>query len=320
VKSGPCTIDVQNCLLSPNYPSRYENDQKCLIDVAAINSGTISFEHFSTEAGYDKLTFTAQGQNSPKEFSGGSKGVHSGEFVPVGTITWSSDYSIVSTGFRICLGDSKSSSRTLSTVQEVNDTNIEGDTVLTASAKPGSTVLYVEGLHGFKVHDPLHIDAGYSHAEACEIEAFGNGSIIVKKPLKNDHKSGSVVQVIKKTMVVPPRGMPLANGTNISAESNSTASKPGNDNVTNIIIFACVGSVGLRGLLLSGRLAWIRNNREKKSDANESNAQKSVCAAKETTKVTASEQICNSSGSNAVEVNCAAKEIDKETETENSFA
>merc|ERR1719387_2319664 len=50
--SGPCeTADQGSCIQSPNYPSTYQNKEKCTIGVAP---GTyISRIYFNTERNYD---------------------------------------------------------------------------------------------------------------------------------------------------------------------------------------------------------------------------------------------------------------------------
>jgi len=101
VMSGSCEIDEDCCLTSPNFASgEYGNAEECHIQVGS-SPGKISQEHFSTEAGYDLLHVpTTDGET---EAYHGDTGPHDIFPQATGVITWSSDASIINTGFKLCL-------------------------------------------------------------------------------------------------------------------------------------------------------------------------------------------------------------------------
>ena len=90
---GPCTVDGA-CARSPNYPSEYGNSQSCTITPTSLAVGQLlSATAFNTESGYDKLIVngaTYDGTTGPSNVVLGS------------AFTWSSDYSITSTGWEVC--------------------------------------------------------------------------------------------------------------------------------------------------------------------------------------------------------------------------
>merc|ERR1719277_1677707 len=83
-----------NCIQSNNHPASYGNDEACTINAYQVD---LTVEAFSTESRYDILTMGGM------EYSG-SSGPSSGSFS--GTISWNSDYSVVSSGWRLCSGSS----------------------------------------------------------------------------------------------------------------------------------------------------------------------------------------------------------------------
>jgi hypothetical protein len=94
IASGPCTKDSSDCILSPNYPKAYGNDEKCVIGVNVDPGSFITSDPFSTEWGYDTLTVNGQ--------------IYSGTIGPnyvwpIGAIVWTSDYEQPSKGWRLCL-------------------------------------------------------------------------------------------------------------------------------------------------------------------------------------------------------------------------
>merc|ERR1712193_447484 len=93
VESGACTMDAAGCIQSPHYPSKYENNERCIITVTESIAVPIVVEKFQTEARYDKLTVDGV------EYSGstGPDGV-----TPKEVITWSSDTSVTSDGWKLC--------------------------------------------------------------------------------------------------------------------------------------------------------------------------------------------------------------------------
>lgn len=108
--SGPCTTNG-NCVQSPNFPAAYGNSENCVITVGS--SGALTVDHFSTEAGYDKLTVGSSqyhGSNTPA-------GVHvsSGD-----TIQWVSDGSQTSSGWKICLPAAAAAPRTAAVINGFN--------------------------------------------------------------------------------------------------------------------------------------------------------------------------------------------------------
>lgn len=98
VSSGSCTTSG-SCVRSPNYPSSYGNSQSCSITTSS--SGYVSPSAFSTEANYDKLNFRRRGYG---DYSGRRRRVFTSIYLSSGNpITWTSDYSTVSSGWEICM-------------------------------------------------------------------------------------------------------------------------------------------------------------------------------------------------------------------------
>jgi len=95
VVSGACTIDSSGCLLSPNYPDVYDNNQQCKVAVNPQGAMPLDVMNFSTELGFDKLYVDC------KTFSGsiGPDGL-----VPTSSLFWTSDASVTAGGWRICPG------------------------------------------------------------------------------------------------------------------------------------------------------------------------------------------------------------------------
>ncbi|CAK9017507.1 unnamed protein product [Durusdinium trenchii] len=96
VTDGNCQVDDEGCLHSPRYPSNYRNNQNCEIDVAEGNAKSIVVAAFKTEAGYDLLEVNGE------EYSGTSG---PDNVIPTGTIRWSTDYSVIASGWKLCLQD-----------------------------------------------------------------------------------------------------------------------------------------------------------------------------------------------------------------------
>jgi len=98
VCSGPCQLDADGCVYSPNYPSGYANEQSCDIRVnPSQEASPIVVEAFHTEANYDLLVVNGVSYSGNLGSQGGPHGV-----IPSGAIQWSSDYSIVKTGWKLC--------------------------------------------------------------------------------------------------------------------------------------------------------------------------------------------------------------------------
>lgn len=91
----PCTVDEEDCALSPNYPQNYGNGEKCRLDVLGDpeTRPAIRVESFNTEDGYDMLTVNGM------VFDGttGPEGL-----VPSGSIDWVSDGSVTKGGWKLC--------------------------------------------------------------------------------------------------------------------------------------------------------------------------------------------------------------------------
>merc|ERR1712151_350663 len=89
VTGSGCT-KVGDCIQSNNHPGSYGNNEACTIDA---NNVEFTVDAFSTESGYDFLTVGGV------QYSG-SSGPASGSYS--GTISWSSDYSVVNSGWKLC--------------------------------------------------------------------------------------------------------------------------------------------------------------------------------------------------------------------------
>merc|ERR1719282_680066 len=94
VTSGTGCTKTGNCIQSNNHPGDYGNNEACTINAYEVD---LTVDAFSTESRYDILTMGGY------EYSG-SSGPPSGSFS--GTISWASDYSIVSSGWKLCSGSS----------------------------------------------------------------------------------------------------------------------------------------------------------------------------------------------------------------------
>jgi hypothetical protein len=97
LRSGdPCTVDEDDCALSPNYPQSYSNDQSCKLHVLGA-TGTvpaIRVVSFETESYFDTLTVNG-------EIFSGTTGPE-GLVVPSGSIDWLSDGSVTKQGWKLC--------------------------------------------------------------------------------------------------------------------------------------------------------------------------------------------------------------------------
>lgn len=95
VQSGPCTM-VDGCILSPNYPSNYSNNQRCTIAVNQSLARPFQVVDFDTERNYDRLTVNGRSYSGRKKPSG---------VVPFTAIGWESDEDLTARGWKICPGD-----------------------------------------------------------------------------------------------------------------------------------------------------------------------------------------------------------------------
>merc|ERR1719145_75544 len=89
VTGSGCT-QVGNCIQSNNHPGSYGNNEECTIDA---NNVAFTVDAFSTESGYDFLNVGGV------QYSGTS-GPASGSYS--GAISWSSDYSVTNSGWKLC--------------------------------------------------------------------------------------------------------------------------------------------------------------------------------------------------------------------------
>merc|ERR1719277_2689308 len=85
---------VGNCIQSNNHPANYGDNEECTISAWEVD---LTVEAFSTESGYDILTMGGTGYS-------GTSGPAGGEFS--GVISWASDYSVQSSGWKLCSGSS----------------------------------------------------------------------------------------------------------------------------------------------------------------------------------------------------------------------
>jgi len=94
--SGACTVVSDGtCFRSPNYPSNYDNNQRCTITVAAHEQVMLSVVAFNTESGWDYLTV-----NGVRYM--GTSGPHGVSVAPGASITFYTDGSVTRSGFEIC--------------------------------------------------------------------------------------------------------------------------------------------------------------------------------------------------------------------------
>merc|ERR1719232_2435110 len=79
-----------NCIQSKNHPGNYGNNEACTIQAQDV---AISVDAFSTESRYDFLTMGGTAYS-------GTSGPPSQTYT--GTISWSSDYSVTNSGWKLC--------------------------------------------------------------------------------------------------------------------------------------------------------------------------------------------------------------------------
>lgn len=79
-----------NCIASSNHPANYGNNEACSINAYEVD---LTVEAFSTESRYDFLTI---GGTAYSGTSGPSSGTYTGVF------SWSSDYSVTNSGWKLC--------------------------------------------------------------------------------------------------------------------------------------------------------------------------------------------------------------------------
>jgi len=89
VTGSGCT-KVGNCIQSNNHPGNYGNNQACTIDANLV---PFTVEAFDTESRYDFLVVEGVQYSGT---GGPSNGAYNG------VISWSSDYSVVKSGWKLC--------------------------------------------------------------------------------------------------------------------------------------------------------------------------------------------------------------------------
>jgi hypothetical protein len=99
--TGPCVVtDGGACVSSPNHPADYGSGESCSITVAT--GVELNVESFATEDGYDFLTVNGV------QYSGRELEQNRVLTEISGPVAWSSDYSVVAGGWKLC--DSKAGS------------------------------------------------------------------------------------------------------------------------------------------------------------------------------------------------------------------
>ena len=92
--TGPCVIE-DACVMSPNHPSNHNNNEYCGITVQS--SGTLNVVAFHTERTWDRFRIRGS-QNYHGTTGPNGVAVEAGD-----SMTWSSDSSVTTGGFKICL-------------------------------------------------------------------------------------------------------------------------------------------------------------------------------------------------------------------------
>jgi len=96
--SGSCTIDEDDCMMSPQHPGDYGSNQRCKLTVSGYTTVRINAVSFDTESNYDHLILNGHSNGSHHS---GSDGPTTGTMVG-GDIYWGSDGSANRAGWKIC--------------------------------------------------------------------------------------------------------------------------------------------------------------------------------------------------------------------------
>jgi hypothetical protein len=100
----PCRTDDAGCILSPGFPDIYGINTRCTFELASLPAGEpLRTTDFHTEQGYDQIIVNGLG------FSGQSA---PDGIVPTEPIVWTSDHSVVTTGWRLCFGTTTTTTTT----------------------------------------------------------------------------------------------------------------------------------------------------------------------------------------------------------------
>jgi len=172
---GACTISTDSkCVSSPNYPSTYPHSTSCTF--SRVNSGYLSACAFSTEKNYDTLNVRRRGSTYSGSASSSSvPGTSVYRFLDPGTpvyqtgrITWSSDGTEASTGWKIC------AYATHSTASSMSYCNSD---LTNPPTPPSSNMTLIQGactLQGDCVSSPNY-PSSYSSDETCNISVNNGG-------------------------------------------------------------------------------------------------------------------------------------------------
>jgi hypothetical protein len=93
ISGSGCEMDG-NCIQSLNHPSNYGNNQQCSVEL--YGAIPLSVSAFDTERSYDVLSVGGRYYSGT---SGPANGAYSG------TMTWSSDFSVTRSGWKLCRTD-----------------------------------------------------------------------------------------------------------------------------------------------------------------------------------------------------------------------
>jgi secreted trypsin-like serine protease len=93
VTDGPCAMDEEFCISSPGYPSDYGNSVSCTIAINSSSAVPIDVVEFTTEKEYDVMLVDC----TPYSGDDGPDGI-----LPLSTIYWRPDHSVVESGWKIC--------------------------------------------------------------------------------------------------------------------------------------------------------------------------------------------------------------------------
>jgi len=102
VVQGDCGVHGF-CTWSPNYPLQYGYLHICTVAVNDAAATPLTVQHFNTEYYYDKLTINGRDYH-------GRQGPHN--VTPQGSIVWSTDESVVQSGWKICMMSTSSTTST----------------------------------------------------------------------------------------------------------------------------------------------------------------------------------------------------------------
>lgn len=182
VTSGPCSIDDNHCLRSPNYPEKYGKGQTCTITIPNPSSAVpIVVKSFETESRWDKLVV------NKAVYSGndGPEGV-----VPQGSISWSSDSSVEKSGFLLCPKGHESMTTTTTVTSSSADSMWK--------VKLGQCQVDVEGCvtspnypQNYGSRESCLIDVNADKATPIKVESFLTESRFDQLKVNGQYYSGS---------------------------------------------------------------------------------------------------------------------------------